>query len=492
LALLAITKIVIRWLSMTTMGIIAFVDANFRRFTAELQAFVRIPSVSSDPRRAGDVRRCGTWLASQLCHTGLTRVRVLPTPRHPIAYGEWLGAQGKPTILIYGHYDVQPAEPLTDWKFPPFGAEIRDGFLHGRGASDDKGQLFTHVKAIETLLKTMDRLPVNVKCLFEGGEEIGSPSLTAFLARNRRALKADTAVMSDTRMVGPDQPALTYSLRGQLALEIEVRGPSHDLHSGNFGGAVHDPLQALCEIVAKLHDERGRITIPGFYDRVRVWSGTERDYLARTGPSDQEILGETGAPTDWGERGYSVYERLTLRPSLAISGLRGGHGGEGPKAVIPCAAAAKLSFRLVPDQEPAEIERLVRSFVARVTPPTVRVAISTHIRSRPALIDRKHPAMRAATAAYRRVFGRAPLWLRSGGSIPVVNEFQRLFGIPTVLMGFASPGDNLHGPNEKFSLKNLQRGILTSIAFLEELGRAPITLPARPAGQTELDALHDN
>ena len=318
------------------------------------------------------MKRCAEWLAKQLGKAGLDRVRVLPTRRHPIVYGEWLGAARKPTVLIYGHYDVQPAEPLKDWRFPAFGAEIHDGFMHGRGASDDKGQLFAHVKAIESLLKSKRRLPVNVKCLFEGEEEIGSPNLLPFLQRNRRALRADAAVMSDTRMLGPDQPALTYSLRGQLALELELHGPHHDLHSGNFGGAVHDPLQVLCEIVARLHDRDGRIAIPGFYERVRRWSEAEREYLARTGPSDQTILRDASAAAAWGERGYSIYERLTLRPSLAVTGLQGGHGGAGPKGVIPGRAVAKLHFRLVPDQEPEEIERLVRRFIVRVAPPTVR------------------------------------------------------------------------------------------------------------------------
>jgi acetylornithine deacetylase/succinyl-diaminopimelate desuccinylase-like protein len=348
------------------------VENSLTEFTRELQEFVRIPSVSSDPQRAGDVRRCAVWLAGRVRNAGLKRVRVLPTAKHPIVYAEWLGVPRAPTVLIYGHYDVQPAEPLKDWKFPPFAAQIHDGFLHGRGSSDDKGQLFAHVKALGALLKSRSRLPVNVKCLFEGEEEIGSPNLSPFLRRNKRALKADVAIMSDTRMLGPDQPALTYSLRGQLALEIEVRGPSHDLHSGNFGGAVHDPLQALCEIVAKLHDQRGRIAIPGFYDRVIDWSETERRYLTRTGPSDREILHEAGTDVPWGEKSYSIYERLTLRPSLAVTGLRGGHAGEGPKGVIPSVAVAKISLRLVPKQIPEEIERLVRSFIARITPKRVR------------------------------------------------------------------------------------------------------------------------
>ena len=441
------------------------------KFQRELQEFVRIPSVSSDPKRAHDVQRCAIWLAARLRKAGLTRVRLVHTPGHPVVYGEWLGAPGKPSVLIYGHHDVQPAEPLKDWKIPPFAAEIRNGYLHGRGASDDKGQLFTHIKALELLLNSRGRLPVNVKCLIEGEEEIGSPNLSTFLVRNRRALQADAAVLSDTRMLGSDQPALTYSLRGQLALEIELHGPSRDLHSGNFGGAVHDPLQALCEIVAKLHDTHGRIAIPGFYDRVLNWSDRERRYLAGTGPSDLEILREAGARTPWGERGYSIYERVTLRPSLAVTGLRGGHSGDGPKGVIPSVAVAKLSFRLVPNQRPNEIERLVRRFVTHIVPPTMRARITTQIRSNPALIDRRHPAMRAAARAYRRVFGIAPVWVRSGGSIPVVSEIECLFAIPTVLMGFASPGDNLHGPNEKFSLRNLERGSLTNMAFLTALGR---------------------
>ena len=449
-------------------GVIAFVMKHQPRFNGELQNFVRIASISSDPRHNDDTRRCGEWLAAQLKSIGLRRVRVMPTRRHPIVYGEWTGVPGKPTVLIYGHYDVQPAEPAREWRFPAFGGHIQDGFLHGRGASDDKGQLFTHLKAIESLLEHTRRRPVNVKCLFEGEEEIGSANLVPRLERNRHALRADAAVMSDTRMLGPDRPALTYFKRAACH-GAEVHGQHHD-HSGNFGGAVHDPLQALCEIVARLHDHDGRIAIPQFYDQVREWSDAERDYLARTGPTDTAVLHEAGTTAPWGEHGYSIYERLTLRPSLAVTGIQGGHNGAGPKGVIPHHALAKLSFRLVPDQEPADIERLVRRFIARVAPPTVRVTLRTHIRSRPALIDRTHPAMQAAVTAYRRVFGRAPLWVRSGGSIPMVSEFKRVLGIPTVLMGFASPGDSLHGPNERFSLKNFQRGILTSIGFLEELG----------------------
>lgn len=447
-----------------------FAKASNSQAVQQLQDFIRIPSVSSDPQKARDVKRCAKWLAQHLHTIGLHRVRVLPTGGHPIVYGEWLGATGKPTILIYGHYDVQPAEPESEWKIPPFAGIVRDGFIYGRGASDDKGQLFTHIKAIEALLRTTRHLPVNVKCLLEGEEEIGSPNLLPFIQRNRRALQTDAVVMSDTRMLSQDQPALTYALRGQLALELEVHGPDHDLHSGNFGGAVHDPLQALCEVIARLYDRTGHIAVPGFYDKVRRWDNSERRYLAQTGPSDADILHEAGASTAWGEQGYSLYERVTLRPSLAITGIRGGHGGVGPKGVIPCQAIAKLSFRLVPDQEPAEIEQLVRRYIERITPSTVRISVKTHTSARPVLLNRKNPAMRAAAAAYRRIFGQEPVWLRSGGTIPVVSQFQDVLGIPTVLMGFASPGDNLHGQNERFSVKNFHRGILTCMAFLEEFG----------------------
>lgn len=457
---------------MTTASVGAFVAQSQPRFNRDLQAFVRIPSVSSDPAHNADVKRCAAWLATQLKSAGLTQVRIISTKRHPLVFAQWNSAPHKPTVLIYGHYDVQPAEPLSEWKIPPFAAVIRDGHCHGRGASDDKGQLLAHVKAIEAILQTAGRLPVNVKCVFEGEEEIGSTNLLPFLSRNRAALIADAAVMSDTRMLGPDQPALTYALRGQLALELMVVGAAHDLHSGNFGGAVHDPLQVMCEIVARLHDSDGRIAIPGFYDRVRSWSQAERAYLRRSGPSDEAVLKEAGALASWGEHGYSIYERLTLRPSLAVTGLSGGHGGAGPKGVIPSRATAKLSFRLVPDQDPVEIEQLVRRFICTMVPRTVNATLRTDIRSRPALIDRSHPAMRAAAVAYSTVFGRTPTWIRSGGSIPVVSEIQRVLGTPTVLMGFASPGDGLHGPNEKFSVRNFNRAILTSAAFLESFGRS--------------------
>ena len=444
--------------------------ADRQRWLAELQGFVRIPSVSSQPRHAADVRRCAAWLADHLRRIGLERVAVLPLRRHPLVYAEHRRAPGRSTVLVYGHFDVQPAEPLADWRTPPFEPIVRGQHLYGRGASDDKGQLFAHVKVLETFLRTTGRLPVNVVCLFEGEEEIGSPGLGPFLERHRRELRADVAVMSDTRMLGPDRPALTYSLRGGLSFELEVRGPQQDVHSGSFGGAVHNPAQALCGILAALHDRRGRVAIPGFYDRVRAWSPEEREFMRRSGPGDAQILRDAGAEQPWGEPGFSLYERTTIRPALTVNGLSGGHQGEGGKGIIPARAVAKLSFRLVPDQRPEEIERLLRKHLARIKPPTVRLLLRAQPGSRPALVDRRHPALRAAAAAYRDGFGAAPVFLRSGGTIPVVDLFHRVLGIPTVLMGFALPYDRMHAPNERFFLPNFFRGIATSRSFLERIG----------------------
>ncbi|MGH9841167.1 MAG: dipeptidase [Blastocatellia bacterium] len=448
---------------------LTYAQCNRDRFIAELQDFIRFPTVSAQSGQAEDLKKCAMWLANHLREIGLEQVKVISTPRHPLVYAAWRHAPGRPTALIYGHYDVQPPEPLHEWRSPPFEPVVRGNDLYGRGASDDKGQMFTHVKALESYLRTTGKLPVNVKCLFEGEEEIGSPNLTPFLARNNRSLAADVAVVSDTRILSPSRPAITYALRGALSLELEVCGPKQDLHSGNFGGAMHNPLQALCEIIARLHDADGRVTIPGFYDRVRRESEEERRYMARTGPTDEQVLRDAQALTGWGERGYTLYERTVIRPALTINGISGGYQGQGVKAVIPARAAAKFNFRLVPDQDPREIDRLFRQHIARITSPTVRATIRTHFVAKPALVNRHHPGMRAAAVAYQKGFGAMPVFLRSGGTIPVVNTLQELLGIPTVLMGFALPDDRMHAPNEKFHLPNFHNGIATSIWFLAEI-----------------------
>ena len=452
------------------------------RFLSELVEFVRFPSVSAQPQHAGEVKKCAAWLAQHLQRIGLENVTVAPTARHPIVSADWRHARGQPTVLIYGHYDVQPADPLSEWRSPPFDPVVRGENLFGRGASDDKGQLFAHVKALESCLRGARGLPVNVVCLFEGEEEIGSTNLARFLADARDDLVADVAVISDTRMLGVDRPAITYGLRGALSVELRVCGPETDLHSGNFGGAIHNPLQALCEMLAELHGADQRVMIPGFYDRVRKISASERTYMAEHGPADSEILQDAQTLTGWGEPGLTLYERIALRPALTINGLGGGYQGPGAKAIIPSEAMAKLNFRLVPDQDPREIERLFRAFILNIAPPAVRVAVRAQAGARPALIDPRHPAIRAAARAYRAGFGVSPVLLRSGGTIPVVSMFQQVLGIPTVLMGFALPDDSLHGPNEKFNLPVFRKAIRTSIAFLHEMARdetPPMAAPNR-------------
>lgn len=450
---------------------IAYARGNRRRFLAELKDFVRIPSISAQPRHAPAVQQCAERLAAHLREIGLDQVQVIPTTKHPIVHGQYLRAPGRPTMLVYGHYDVQPVDPPHQWHTPPFEPVVRDGALHGRGASDDKGQLFTHVKALEAYLRGGDGLPVNVKYLFEGEEEIGSPSLAGFIHRNRRSLAADFVVMSDTRMLGPDRPSLTYSTRGQLGLELEVHGPGHDLHSGNFGGAIHNPLQALCEIISLLHGPDGRVAIPGFYDRVRPVGESERDYLRCNGPPDRQILKDAGTKTGWGENGYSLYERVTVRPALTINGITGGYQGTGGKGVIPMRATAKLSFRLVPNQTPDEVEALFRRHISQITPKTVSSRVRANLSANPASIDRREVALHVAGKAYQKVFGQRPVFLRSGGSIPSINIFQKILGLPTVMMGYALPNDQIHAPNEKFLLSNFYRGIETNIWFMSEIGR---------------------
>jgi acetylornithine deacetylase/succinyl-diaminopimelate desuccinylase-like protein len=450
-----------------------YARAGRKKFVSELAAFLHIPSVSSQPERAGDLKNCAHWLADHLRRIGLPTVRVIPTKGQPIVYASWRRAPGRPTLILYGHYDVLPGEPLGAWKTPPFTPTLIGNVLHARGAADDKGQLFAHIKAIESYFKTSRALPVNLICIFEGEEEIGSPNLPAFVKRNRRRLKATAAVISDTRMISAEQPAISHAQRGGLRAEVEVLGPPEELHSGAFGGAVHNPALALCAMVAGLHDEEGRVAIPGFYDDVRAWSEQERGFMEKSGPSDQAILDAAKVEQGWGEPGFSLYERTTIRPDLAVNGIVGGHTGKGVKGIIPTRALAKISFRLVPDQDPQKVAELFRSHIARVTPATVRAKVRTFSPVQPALIDRHHPAVQAARVAYKSAFAEPAVFIRSGGSIPVVHTFQNLLGIPAVLMGFGLPSDNIHGPNENFRLPIFYKAIETSIRYLALASQLP-------------------
>ncbi len=436
----------------------------------ELSDWLRIPSVSTLSQHQADVERAAGWLAQKMTAVGLQNVEVIPTEGHPIVYGDWLhSGNDAPTVLIYGHYDVQPVDPLELWTSPPFEPTVRGDDLFARGASDDKGQLFVHVAAVEALLATSGALPVNVKFLVEGEEEVGSPALTTYLPAETEKLAADVCLISDTHILSPEQPMIIYGLRGVWAGEISVRGPSQDLHSGMFGGAVHNPNQALSELLARLHDSTGRVTVPGFYDDVEELTEKERTALAQVPYDESVLLQETGVPAAWGECGFTVTERIGARPTLEINGMWGGFIGDGFKTVIPAEAHAKVSCRLVPDQESSAIGPMIEQFLRQIVPPTVEVTVNTLQHAPATVVPLDVPEMQAAASAYARVFGTEPVFSREGGSIPIATIVQETLDIPILFMGFGLPDDNLHAPNEKLHLPNFYRGIRVGIALMEEL-----------------------
>ena len=445
-----------------------FARRTSRHATAELMELVSIPSVSADPGHIGDVRRCAAWLATRLRTLGASGVRLVPGRRHPIVLGKWRDAPpGSPTVLLYAHYDVAPPGPPAAWRWPPFTPLVRGGVLHGRGASDDKGPLLAHLKAIESFLRTSGTLPVKVACVFEGEEEIGGDGLIRLLQEGKHLPRIDLAVISDTRMRDREHPAITYALRGVLGLELEVSRRGLDLHAGAFGGAVHDALEALCDIVASLHDADGHVAVRGFYDRVREVSAEERAYLRTVAPADADILRDAGTRLGWGEPGFSLYERTTIRPTISVASIRGSLG-DSATAAIPARARSRLDVRLVPDQVPGEVEHLIRRHIARVTSPSLGTRL-THGRSiPPVVLDTSHPAVHAAIYAYTRGFNASPVLLRSGGTIPVAGALAAL-GVPTVLLGFALPDDGMHAPNEKFELGVFRGAIATCIHLLAAL-----------------------
>ena len=448
---------------------IEYARENQSQHLAELIDFLRIPSISTQPERMADTAVAAQWIADKMSQAGLENVEVIPTQRHPLVYADWLHAPDAPTVLIYGHYDVQPAEPLELWESPPFEPTVRDDFLYARGSSDDKGQVFLHVKAVEAILKCNGRLPVNVKFIVEGEEESGGESLEQFIPQNKEKLAADVALVSDTAMVNAQQPAIVYGLRGMCYAFIDITGPRRDLHSGSFGGGINNPLNVLGHIIARLKDMDGRILIPGFYDAVRPLSEQERDILAKFPLDEAAWLAETGAPEPWGDPDYTLVERLGARPTLDVHGIIGGYTGAGGKTVLPSKVHAKLSMRLVPDQDPQEIGRLLKAYIADLTPPSVQVEVSVGHGAPASITDFNIPAMAAAAKAYATAFGKEPVFMREGGSIPVVSAFQSRLGLETVLMGFGLPGDQIHAPNERFYLPNFYRGIETSIHFLQNL-----------------------
>ncbi len=455
-----------------------YAAAHAPRFLDQLKELLRIPSVSTLPERAGDVRRAAEWVAADLRRIGMQTVEIIPTPGHPVVYGEWLGAGlSAPTMLIYGHYDVQPAALEDGWTSDPFEPVERDGRLVARGASDDKGQVFAQMKAAEALLAT-GGAPVNLKFLIEGEEEIGTPHLGAVLAAQRERLRADMCVISDTGMHTPEQPTIVYGLRGMAYMEIEVWGPKHDLHSGGYGGIVYNPAQALAEIVAALHDAEGRVAVPGFYDDVLPLSEAERAELARSAPTEAQWAQETGVTRFWGEPGYALHERVGARPTLEVNGLSGGFAGAGAKTVLPARALAKISCRLVANQTPSRVYQQVREYVARLTPAAVRSEVRLIAQAYPALTRLDSPAMEAACAAYERGWERRPVFERGGGTLPVVADLQRELGLPVVLMGFGLRSDGAHGPDEGYRIDMFYRGIRTAICLSQivgQMGRAGLS-----------------
>ncbi|HZN55604.1 MAG TPA: dipeptidase [Candidatus Polarisedimenticolaceae bacterium] len=457
----------------------AYVRENRDRYLEELKDVLRIPSVSTDPRRAGEVRRAAEWVRDRLARAGCTKTAIHETARHPIVYGEWLGAPGRPTILVYGHYDVQPEDPVELWATPAFSPTIRDGRLYARGACDDKGQFIIHVNAFEAHLKTGGRCPVNVKFLIEGEEEIGSPNLEPFIASHKSLLACDAVVVSDTAMFDKKTPSIVHGLRGLSYIQIDVRGTARDLHSGTFGGAVINPAFALAHIIAQLKDAKGKVRIPGFYDRVRKLNARERRAFQKLPHSDAAFRKSIGAKVLFGEPGYTTLERIWARPTLEVNGIWGGFTGEGAKTVIPAEAHAKVSMRLVPAQRPKEIVAKATAFIKKIAPKSVDVTVQ-HIHSGEGwLAETDHLALQAASRAVKKAFGKTPVFTREGGSIPVVATFDRVLRVPSVLMGIGLHDDNLHAPNEKIDLDNFFSGNEAAAYLMEELGAG---FPSKGAG----------
>jgi acetylornithine deacetylase/succinyl-diaminopimelate desuccinylase-like protein len=448
-----------------------FARQNYPRFLDELKSLLRIPSISTLPEHKSDCRRAADALAGDLERIGMENVRLMETKGHPLVYADWLHAPAKPTVLVYGHYDVQPPDPLDEWLSPPFEPTERNGNIYARGAVDDKGQVVAQVKALESLLAATGKLPINVRVLFEGEEEVGGEGIADYVASRPADLKADFALVSDTELFAPGLPTLCVGLRGMIYTELEVRGAKTDLHSGMYGGVAPNPFFALAQILAKLKDEDGRILIPGFYDGI-IPPSPEELAAWRSLPFDEEEYrkAEVGPRQLIGEAGYSVLERTWARPTLDVHGIPGGFIGAGAKTVIPAKAVAKVSMRLVPGMTPGKAFALYKDYVQKIVPPGVDVDVRLIHAGDPCLIPVDNPYIRAATRALKEVWGKETVFIRSGGSIPIVGDIARHLGLPSVMMGFGLPDDNLHAPNEKFHLKNFALGIESLIRFLEEAG----------------------
>jgi len=452
---------------------ISYARENQQRFLSELKDLLRIPSISTLPEHKSDVQKAAEFIAGELSRVGMENVDIIPTSGHPLIYADWLHAPGKPTVLCYGHYDVQPPDPLNEWTTPPFEPTERNQNLYARGAVDDKGQMYMHLKAAEALMRSDSKLPLNVRFLIEGEEEVGGESIAKFVREQTSRLQADFALISDTEMFAPELPTLCVGLRGMVYTELQAQGAKTDLHSGMYGGVAPNPLEALARMISKLKDESGRILIPGFYDRVQKPSADELKAW-KSLPFDEEHYRKTevGSKELVGEAGYSVLERTWSRPTVEVHGVPGGFVGAGAKTVIPARAAAKVSMRLVPDQRPDEIFKLYSAYVNSIIPRGIELKIKQFSMADPIVVKTDNRFVQAATAAMKEVFSKETVYIRSGGSIPIVADFEKHLKIPSVMMGFGLPDDNLHAPNEKFHIPNFYRGIESLIRFFQKVGSA--------------------
>ena len=448
--------------------VIDFIENNQKNYIEELKEFLRIPSISTSIENKEDINHCADFVAAKLKDAGLSHVEIFKTEGHPIVYGEWLGAPGKPTILIYGHYDVQPVDPIELWDNPPFDPIVKDGKIFARGATDDKGQVFMHIKSVEAFFKSIGSLPLNVKFIIEGEEEIGSEHLESFINQNSQLLKCDSVLISDTSLFDEGVPTLTYGLRGLSFMELEVTGPNRDLHSGTFGGAVGNPINILANIISKLHDKNGKVTIPHFYDNVLNLTKKEKENFKKLKFSEKKFADELGVGALFGEKGYSSLERTWVRPTLDCNGIIGGFTGKGAKTVIPSKASVKISMRLVPNQDPVKIAKEFIKYIKKITPNTVKIKIDNLHGAFPVLIPLEDRATIAASKAMTRAFGKKVVYMREGGSVPVVTSFVKKLKAPTVMMGLGLNSENLHSPNEHFNLNHFRLGILSSAYFFHE------------------------
>ncbi len=443
---------------------------NRQKFIDRLTSFISIPSVSTDPNHAQDMYKAANWVKDYISQLGFEKTILFETAKHPIVYAEHIQAQpGAPTVLIYGHYDVQPVDPIDLWKSDPFNAEIRDGYLYARGASDMKGQIIATLSAVESALK-QGPLPINIKFMIEGEEEIGSPSLGDFLKDHKSLLACDIVLNPDAGMIAPDVPTIVYSLRGLAYFELRINGPRQDLHSGLFGGTIHNPAIVLTELIAGMHDKNGRVTLPNFYSKVRELNKEEKRRLSKLPITEEILLAQTGAPALYGEKGYTDIERIGARPTLDVNGLYSGFTGKGSKTIIPSYAMAKISMRLVPDQDPSEVRQQLVQYLEMNVPKTVTWELIPMAGGPAAISNIDLPAAKALDKALATTWGKKPVYKREGGSVPIVSEMQKILGVDSVLTGFGLPDDNVHSPNERLHIPTWQKGIDALVNFIYYLG----------------------